>query len=56
METKEIRGTTFSMPTDTTLVAVRAVDAPRQLVWDVHTMCEHLQRWLVGPEGWSMPT
>src|SRR5882762_6511989 len=30
-------------------------DAPRKLVYDAHTKPELVKRWLLGPEGWSMP-
>lgn len=47
--------TTFTMPSDREVVAVRVFDAPRQLIWDVHTIPEHVQRWMLGPDGWTMP-
>jgi uncharacterized protein YndB with AHSA1/START domain len=47
--------TTFSTPSDREIVAVRVFDAPRQLVWDAHTKPEHVSRWLLGPDGWTMP-
>src|SRR5919199_1472467 len=47
--------TTFTTPSDTELVASRVFDAPRALVWDAFTKPEHLQRWMLGPEGWTMP-
>ncbi|MPZ23392.1 MAG: ATPase [Dehalococcoidia bacterium] len=33
----------------------RVFDAPRRLVFEAWTKPELLQRWLLGPEGWSMP-
>jgi uncharacterized protein YndB with AHSA1/START domain len=33
----------------------RVFDAPRDLVWEAWTSPEHLPRWMLGPEGWSMP-
>jgi uncharacterized protein YndB with AHSA1/START domain len=51
-----VRGTTFTEPSDTEIVATRTFDGPRQLVWDAHTKCEHLQNWQTGPEGGTMPT
>lgn len=36
-------------------VIVREFAAPRELVWAAHTRPEHVQEWLLGPEGWSMP-
>lgn len=47
--------TTFTTPSDLELVATRVVNAPRQLVWDVHTKVEHVPNWMLGPEGWTMP-
>jgi uncharacterized protein YndB with AHSA1/START domain len=44
-----------STPTDREVVVTREFDAPRQLVWDAHTKPELLKRWLLGPDGWSMP-
>jgi uncharacterized protein YndB with AHSA1/START domain len=51
-----VRNTTFTEPNDTTIVATRMFDAPRQLVWDASTKCEHLQNWQTGPDGGTMPT
>src|SRR5262245_21752084 len=42
-------------PTDTEVLMTRAFDAPRRLVWEANTTPEHLQKWMLGPEGWSMP-
>jgi uncharacterized protein YndB with AHSA1/START domain len=47
--------TQFSTPSDLEVVATRVFDAPRQLLWDVHTIPEHVQRWMLGPDGWTMP-
>lgn len=47
--------TTFSTPSDVEIVSTRVFDAPRQLVWDVHTKPEHVSQWMSGYEGWSMP-
>jgi uncharacterized protein YndB with AHSA1/START domain len=44
-----------STPNDREVVVTREFDAPRQLVWDAHTKPELLKRWLLGPDGWSMP-
>lgn len=37
------------------IVMTREFEAPRQLIFDAWTRPEMLQRWLLGPEGWSMP-
>ena len=47
---------TFTKPNDTTLVADRTLEAARELVWAAHTECRHIKQWLLGPEGWTMPT
>lgn len=40
---------------DREIVMTRVFDAPRVLVWEAFTRPELLQRWLLGPCGWSMP-
>ncbi|CAN5258081.1 hypothetical protein BH23GEM2_BH23GEM2_16660 [soil metagenome] len=47
--------TTFTMPSDLDVVATRAFDAPRTLVWDCFTKPEHVKNWMLGPDGWTMP-
>jgi uncharacterized protein YndB with AHSA1/START domain len=42
-------------PSEREIVMTRIFRAPRQLVWDAHTKPELLKRWLLGPDGWSMP-
>jgi uncharacterized protein YndB with AHSA1/START domain len=42
-------------PTDREIVITRAFDAPRRLVFDALTRPELVRRWLLGPEGWTMP-
>ena len=37
------------------IVMTRSFDAPRRLVFNAFTQPELLQRWLLGPPGWSMP-
>src|SRR5262245_56568680 len=37
------------------IVMTRAFVAPRALVFDAMTKPALLQRWLLGPEGWTMP-
>jgi uncharacterized protein YndB with AHSA1/START domain len=34
---------------------LRVFDAPRQLVFDAYTKPELIKKWLLGPDGWSMP-
>ncbi len=42
-------------PTDREIVMTRAFAAPRRLVFDPLIKPELLQRWLLGPEGWTLP-
>lgn len=44
-----------SMPTDRSIEFARDFNAPRQLVFDAFTRPELIRRWLLGPDGWSMP-
>lgn len=46
--------TIYTKPSDTELLATRVFDAPRELVFDAHTKPEHLRKWMVGPEGFTM--
>ncbi len=45
----------FSTPNEREFVATAAFAAPRQLVFDAWTNPKHLSRWLLGPDGWTMP-
>jgi uncharacterized protein YndB with AHSA1/START domain len=40
---------------DREIVMARVFDAPRRLVFDACTKPELVKRWLLGPDGWSMP-
>jgi uncharacterized protein YndB with AHSA1/START domain len=42
-------------PTDREIVVTRVFDAPRRLVFEAWTNPRHLPRWMLGPEGWTMP-
>src|SRR5882757_3458873 len=42
-------------PTDREIVMTRVFSAPRRLVFDALTKPELVRRWLLGPDGWSMP-
>lgn len=46
---------TLATPDDRTIVMTRAFDAPRALVFDALTTPALLQRWMLGPEGGTMP-
>jgi uncharacterized protein YndB with AHSA1/START domain len=40
---------------DCEIVMTRTFDAPRAAVFDAFTKPELIRRWLLGPDGWSMP-
>jgi uncharacterized protein YndB with AHSA1/START domain len=44
-----------STPSDREVVVTREFAAPRGMVFDAHTKPELVQRWLLGPPGWTMP-
>lgn len=44
-----------SLPSDHEVQVVRQFKAPRRLVYEAQTTPALLQRWLLGPPGWSMP-
>jgi uncharacterized protein YndB with AHSA1/START domain len=46
---------TVTLPNDRDVVVVRGFNAPRELVFDAWTKPALVQRWLLGPPGWSMP-
>src|SRR5688572_23962711 len=46
---------TVSLPNDRDVVVIRAFNAPRDLVFDAWTKPALVQRWLLGPPGWTMP-
>lgn len=44
-----------STPSESAVEVVRTFDARRELVWKAYTTPNLVQRWLLGPPGWSMP-
>ena len=46
---------TVTLPNDLDVVVVRNFNAPRALVFDAWTKPALVQRWLLGPPGWTMP-
>ena len=51
----EPRTLQVTAPTDREIVMTRVFNASRNLVFDAHTKPELIRRWLLGPEGWTMP-
>ena len=47
--------TSLTTPSDREVVITRTFEAPRRLVFDAWTRPEHVPRWMLGPEGWTMP-
>jgi len=45
----------LTLPSDREIALTRVHNAPRELVFDAWTKPEHLQQWMLGPEGWTMP-
>ena len=55
MIAKNNAATVVATPSDREIVVTRVVAAPRRLVFDAYTIPEHVRRWMLGPEGWTMP-
>ena len=53
--TKSRHKSTVALPNDRDVVVVRNFDAPRALVFDAWTKPSLVQRWMLGPPGWTMP-
>jgi uncharacterized protein YndB with AHSA1/START domain len=53
MERKQTLGVTT--PDDRTIVMTRLFAAARPPIFDAFTKPELIKRWLLGPDGWSMP-
>ena len=45
----------ITTPSDREIAMTRVFNAPRRLVFDAHTKPELVKRWLLGPDGWTMP-
>lgn len=44
-----------TQPSDREVKVVRTFNAPRDLVYEAHTKPALVQRWMLGPPGWTMP-
>ena len=44
-----------TLPSDREVKVTRSFKAPRALVYRAYTEPELVQRWMIGPSGWSMP-
>ena len=53
--TNVVGDTTFTTPSDRELTATRVFDGTRDQLWRAHTDPKHVTRWMLGPDGNSMP-
>jgi uncharacterized protein YndB with AHSA1/START domain len=44
-----------TLPSESAVQVVRSFKAPRALVWRAYSEPALLQRWMLGPPGWTMP-
>lgn len=49
------RGTETTILSDTRVRVSRVIRGTVEQVWQAHNDAELMQRWLLGPDGWSMP-
>jgi uncharacterized protein YndB with AHSA1/START domain len=49
------RGFAVATPSEREISMSRAFDAPREMVFAAFTKPDLVRRWLLGPDGWSMP-
>src|SRR5258707_7376570 len=42
-------------PSEREIAITRVFNAPRRLVFEAWTNPQHVPRWMLGPEGWTMP-
>jgi uncharacterized protein YndB with AHSA1/START domain len=45
----------WTTPSAVEVAMTRTFDAPQKLVFEAFTQPEHIVRWMLGPEGWTMP-
>ena len=46
---------TVTLHGDTEILVTRSFKAAPELVWRAHTEPALIQRWMLGPDGWTMP-
>ncbi|HXH81748.1 MAG TPA: SRPBCC family protein, partial [Candidatus Tectomicrobia bacterium] len=51
----QVGRTIFALPSDREIAVTRGVAAPRDVVWKAWTSPDSVARWMLGPEGWTMP-
>jgi uncharacterized protein YndB with AHSA1/START domain len=55
MTTRQLEPVTFTTPSDHEFSASTVLDAPRERVFEAWTRPDQVRRWMLGPDGWSMP-
>ena len=53
--TTKSEGAQVTLPNERTVEVKRTFRAPRGRVYEAYTKPELLRKWLLGPEGWTMP-
>jgi len=53
MVQKKVGALTLTTPSDREIVMTREFDAPRELVFEAHSKCEHLEKWW-GPRKYTL--
>jgi uncharacterized protein YndB with AHSA1/START domain len=53
MQEKKIGEITLTLPSDREILMTREFNAPREIVFEAHSKCEHLDKWW-GPRGYSL--
>lgn len=53
--TMTARQAEVTLPSDREVKVTRSFNAPRSLVYRAHTEPSLVQRWMLGPPGWTMP-
>ncbi len=48
-------GTSLQILDDTHVRVARIIRGPVQEVWDAHRSADVMRRWMLGPDGWTMP-
>jgi uncharacterized protein YndB with AHSA1/START domain len=46
----------YTLEGDTQVVFTRHFATTPEALYQAHTECDLIQKWLLGPEGWTMPT
>jgi uncharacterized protein YndB with AHSA1/START domain len=55
MELVMTNGLKMEAGADREVVVTRVIGAPRPIVFDAFTKPEIIKRWMLGPDGWTMP-